>query len=122
MSTAKIPTKVYVLKRTYTGTCFSITSPKTQKPAMLAFTHIRQAKQFRKMVEQMQDSNRPHQALRIEDVPTSYLIHGCSLTSLPVIILNEKNKTHYIPCIDKDDDNIDDVRFHLENTFTYYSP
>jgi hypothetical protein len=112
--------KVFVIKRAYTDTCFSIANNKNpSKPCVLAFTEKRDAQFFKGTIVQFQDKSRPHQKLKIEELPSKYLFESCGVNTLDIILYHKGGvHTHIAPgnAID-----VDDMRFSLENCFKYYS-
>lgn len=108
--------RVYVIKRAYTETCFSIKPQYRPRPSVLVFENKKDAQYFKGIIKQMQDPSRPHQKLNIEQLPCKYLYQSCSMNSLDIYMYKSGGYgTHISPKADEDL-----YRFNLENTFHYY--
>eukprot|EP00798_Chlamydomonas_sp_ICE-L_P019537 gene19537-26218_t len=104
---------VYVIKRMPTAGCMTCISSNDHRPCLVAFSRKKDAKQFKRMIHDMQDNTRPHQKIEIESVPCQQLIRMCALTSLDISLHKAKGKTKLIrPCTDTEE-----MRLWLETSF-----
>jgi hypothetical protein len=107
---------VFVIKRAYTDTCFSIKPQNRPRPCVLVFENKKDAQYFRGAIRQTQDSSRPHQKLNIEQLTCQYLYQSCSLNSLDIYVYNTGGSGSLVtPAMDEDL-----YRFNLENAFHYH--